>query len=74
MNIIELNQKIKDGAVYLYDDINEACLKVYLKEGEKRCELKHRGKAPVVVHYSYPTAFDIMLGGKEIAEKDYKDF
>ena len=74
MNIIELNRRIESGVVYLYDDINEACLKVYLENGEKKCEIKHKGRQPKEVDYSYPTAFDIMLSGIEISEKRYKEF
>lgn len=72
MNIIKLNEIIKEHPVYLYDDINEACLKVYLEDGHKRCELKHKGRRAVDVHFSYSTAFDIMLSGKEITEEEYK--
>ena len=74
MNIIELNKRIEGEIVYLYDDINEACLKVYLKNGEKKCEIKHRGRQPKEIHYSHATAFDIMLSGIEISEAKYKEF
>lgn len=74
MNISKLCQMIEKAPVYLYDDIEEACLKVFLDNREMKCMLKHKGRAPVEVSHTYTTAFDIMLGGKEITEKEYKDF
>lgn len=74
MNILHLNEKIKKGPVYLYDDIEEACLKVFLDNREMKCMLKHKGRVPVEVSHTYTTAFDIMLAGVEIKEEQFNQF
>lgn len=74
MDILILNRKIEIAPVFLYDEIEEACLKVFKDKGLKRCIIKHRGREPVEVPHSYPTAFNIMLAGAEISELEFKQF
>lgn len=73
MDILILNEKIKRGPVFLYDDIEEAYLKVFNDNGQMRCILKHKGYQSVEVPHSYPTAFNIMLAGVEVTEQEFEE-
>lgn len=62
-----LLHKLSQGPVYLYDDFEDAVFKV---NGETTM-VKYRGKTEYPVHTSVPLAYEAMLKGKEISEKEY---
>lgn len=67
-----LANKLNAGkAVYVYDDFEDAAVRLVCSTGETKTYLKHRNHNEVELPQSYETICEIILGGEEISKQEY---
>ncbi len=75
MDLIELGEKVSAGdIIYLCDDYEEACVRIYGNEKETHAFLKLKGRAEIELPQSNELVFTILFDGREITEEEYKKY
>lgn len=67
-----LYERLESGkTVYVYDDFEDAAVRLVYSDGETQAYLKHRNHNEVKLPQSYETICEIILGGEEISKQEY---
>ncbi len=74
MNQNLLIKKLRAGeTIYLRDDFEEACIRLYADKDGTHAFLKHTHTQEIARPQSNEKVFNITLGGKEISKKEYNE-
>ncbi len=74
MDLIELCDKLKNGAVYLKDDYEDIVLRMEFIDNSTHCFIKRRGRKEVEVDSTDKDIFESKMYGYEISKEEYDKF
>lgn len=74
MDIVKLCDKLRKGAVYLYDDYEDIVLKMVVINHSTHCFIKRRARQEVEVDSTDKDIFESKMHGKEISKEEYDKF
>ncbi|MGF0096857.1 hypothetical protein ACQRD6_00690 [Prevotella sp. SGI.027] len=74
MDLIELCDKLKKGAVFLKDDYEDIVLRMEFIDNSTHCFIKRRGRNEVKVDSTDKDIFESKMYGYEISKEEYDKF
>ncbi len=75
MDLVKLGKRVAAGeTIFLCDDFEEACVRVYIKENKTHTYFKKSGRVEIEVPFSNEIIFEMLLGGREITEEEYRKY
>ena len=75
MDYNTLSEKLKaDKIVYIFDDFEEAAVRLVPTNGETKAYIKHLGRTETEISQSSEAVFNIVLSGNEITKSEYDGY